>query len=237
MSANPTVSFVVPVHNGEHYLLECLHSILLQTVPPFEVLVIDDGSTDSSAQVASSCGPSVVCLREPHRGQGAARNRGVAAARGELIAFLDADDVIPPRKLETQLARFRARDDLQFSDAYIRNFWSPELPADQRLDRPREAFTHGEAPKPHSIITWVCRRELFEQVGGFDEQRRFGEDTEWRDRLDAGGVAAETVDAVLGFRRLHRHNLTRRHYDEYLREIVRRNRKRLEEMRSRRAER
>jgi glycosyltransferase involved in cell wall biosynthesis len=233
MRGDPTVSFVVPVHNGAVYLGECLQSILAQTVPPLEVLVVDDGSTDASAEIASACGAPVVSLRQRHRGQAAARNRGVAAAQGELVAFLDADDCIPPEKLERQIERFRTRADLQFCDAYIRNFWSPDLPATERLADPREAFTHGEAPKPRSIITWLCRRELFAQLGGFDERRTFGEDTEWRDRIDAAGVPAETLDLLLAFRRLHRGNLTRRRYDEYLREMVRRNRTRMEKLRSR----
>jgi glycosyltransferase involved in cell wall biosynthesis len=237
MRSDSTVSFVVPVRDGAAYLAECLQSILAQTVSPLEVLVVDDGSTDASAAIASACGAPVVCLRQPRRGQAAARNRGVAAARGEFVAFLDADDWIPPEKLERQLERFRARPDLQFSDAYTRNFWSPELPASERRLSPREVFTHGEALKPRSIITWLCRRELFARLGGFDEQRAFGEDSEWRDRIDAAGVPAETLEAVLAFRRLHRDNLTRTHYDEYLREVVRHSRRRVAEARSRRAER
>ncbi len=236
MTSAPEVSFVVPVHNGANYLAECLQSILAQTVPALEVLVVDDGSTDASAEMAMSFGAPVMCLRQPNRGQAAARNRGVREARGELVAFLDADDTIPPYKLERQLQRFRARADLQFCDAYIRNFWSPDLPASERVEDPREAFTHGETPKPHSIITWLCRRELFESLGGFDEQRTLGEDSEWHDRVEAAGVPAETIDSVLAFRRLHGGNLTRRRYDDYLREIARRHRKRMAEMRLRRAD-
>ena len=235
-ASDPTVSFVVPVHNGAAYLPECLKSILAQSVRPFEVVVVDDGSTDASAAIAADCGAPVRCVRQPHRGQAAARNRGVAAAQGELVAFLDADDWIPPDKLERQIARFRARPELQFCDAYIRNFWSPDLGVSERLEKPREVFTHGETPKPHSIITWLCRRELFAQLGGFDEQRTFGEDSEWRDRVEAAGVPAETLEAVLAFRRLHRDNLTRRRYDEYLREIARRHGRRIATMRSHRAE-
>ena len=231
MTSAPTVSFVVPVHNGVPYLAECLASILAQTVAPLEVLVVDDGSTDQSGDIARSLGDPVRCLRQPHAGVSSARNHGVAEAQGELIAFLDADDLLVPQKLERQLARFAANPDLQFCDAYSRNFWSPEIPLDARNVAPREIFTHGEAPKPRLIITWLLRRALFDRLGGFDVARRLGSDGEWRDRVDASGVSAETLDEVLAMRRLHANNLTRRSYDEYLRQVVRRCKERMDRVR------
>jgi glycosyltransferase involved in cell wall biosynthesis len=216
------VSFVVPVYNGERYLAECLDSILSQTVVPREVIVVDDGSTDGSVGIAQSFGEPVRCLRQPHSGVGSARNRGVAAARGDLIAFLDADDLAVPHRLEVQLARFSANPALEFCDAYSQNFWSSEIPVDARAIAPRERFTHGEVPKAALIITWLVKRALFERLGGFDEGLTMGEDAEWRDRMNRASVAAETVDDVLAMRRLHSDNLTRRNYDEYLRHVVRR---------------
>ena len=231
MTSVPTVSVVVPVHDGAAYLAECLASILEQTVAPLEVVVVDDGSTDRSGDIARSFGEPVRCLRQPHGGPASARNHGVTEARGEFIAFLDADDLLVPQKLERQLARFAANPDLQFCDAYSQNFWSPEIPPGARNVAPRETFTHGEVPKPNLIITWLLRRVLFDRLGGFDVARRLGEDSEWWDRVGASGVAAETLDEVLAMRRLHANNLTRRSYDEYLRQVVRRSKERMERAR------
>jgi glycosyltransferase involved in cell wall biosynthesis len=233
----PTVSFIVPVHDGARYLGECLASIRAQTIPPVEVLVIDDGSTDASGDVARAFGGPVRCLRQPHGGASKARNLGIAEARGELVAFLDADDLILPEKLERQLACFTADPKLQFCDAYTRNFWSPEIPVAERVVDPRERFTHGDAPKPGLIITWLCRRELFDRLGPFEPDLALGEDAEWRDRLEGADVPRETLDQVLALRRLHADNATRRRYDEYLRHVVRRSRARMRRARRGRAER
>ncbi len=223
----PDVSFVVPVHDGARYLAACLGSILSQSILPTEVIVVDDGSTDGSADIAKSFGPEVRYLLQQHSGAGSARNRGVGEARGELIAFLDSDDLAVPRRLEVQLARFAANPALEFCDAYSRNFWSPEIPMEARNAAPREHFTHGEAPKAGFIITWLLKRTLFERLGGFDETLTIGEDAEWRDRMDRARVEMETIEDVLAMRRLHSDNLTRRNYDEYLRHVVRRCRQRM----------
>lgn len=220
--ASPSVTFVVPVHDGARYLGECLTSILAQTVVPFEVVVVDDGSVDGSGDIARAFDPPVRCVRQQHRGAASARNRGVIEAQGDLIAFLDADDLVVPLKLERQLERFLADPALDLCDAYSRNFWTPEIAPEARNVVPRESFTHGEVPKPGLIITWLLRRTLFERLGGFDEGLTIGEDAEWRDRVDATGIVTETLDEVLAMRRLHADNMTRRHYDEYLRHVVRR---------------
>ena len=99
----PLVTVIVPCLNAEPTLGEALASVFAQTVPPEEVLVVDDGSTDRSVEVAHSFGPRVRVLRNPGRGPGAARRIGVTEARGRYIAFIDADDAIEPRKHELQL--------------------------------------------------------------------------------------------------------------------------------------
>lgn len=102
--ADPLVSVVVPVYNGERYLRETLESIVRQTCRDIEVLVVDDGSTDRSAAVADSFGPPVRVIRQENQGESVARNRGIDVARGTWIAYCDADDLWVPEKLEKQLA-------------------------------------------------------------------------------------------------------------------------------------
>lgn len=103
-TAHTAVSVVIPCYNAARFLPEALHSAVTQTHPPLEVLVIDDGSTDASAQVAENFGAPVRVLRQANQGEAVARNRGFDEASGEWIAFLDADDVWHPTKLERQVA-------------------------------------------------------------------------------------------------------------------------------------
>lgn len=220
-----SVSFIVPVRDGERYLAECLESILAQTTAPLEVIVVDDGSVDQSAAVAEAFGDPVRCVRRPASGPAGARNHGMALARGELLAFLDADDVALPDRLARQLACFADDPGLQLCDGWAQNFWSPDVPPEARTVAPQERHTHGDAPKPGMIITWLVRRELFDRVGGFDEARMIGEDSEWRDRVDRAGTPTMTVDRILARRRLHAGNLTRTHYDQFLQEVVGRSRR------------
>lgn len=99
-----SVSVVIPCYNASRFLRETLDSAIGQTHPPLEILVIDDGSTDDSANIARSYGPPVRVISQPNQGESVARNRGIDEARGEWIAFLDADDVWLPEKLARQLA-------------------------------------------------------------------------------------------------------------------------------------
>lgn len=94
---------VIPCYNAEPFLREALDSVLAQTVPPLEVIVVDDGSTDASAAIAESYGPPVRVIRQENQGESVARNRGMDEAKGEWIAFLDADDVWKPEKMAIQL--------------------------------------------------------------------------------------------------------------------------------------
>ncbi|MEQ8848772.1 glycosyltransferase family A protein [Botrimarina sp.] len=102
-AGTPTYSVVVPCYNGAPFLRETLDSVLAQTAPPLEILVIDDGSTDDSAAVAESYGDPVRVIRQPNQGESVARNRGIDEARAEWVAFLDADDLWRPSKLAAQL--------------------------------------------------------------------------------------------------------------------------------------
>jgi glycosyltransferase involved in cell wall biosynthesis len=109
--ADALVSVVVPVFAGERFLGDALDSVAAQTYPRTETIVVDDGSPDGSAQIAAAR-PGVRVLRERHRGVAAARNAGVSAVRGELIAFLDQDDEWQPHKLARQTAVLAERPEL-----------------------------------------------------------------------------------------------------------------------------
>lgn len=104
------VSLVIPCLNAERTLAQALESAFRQTVPPMEVLLVDDGSADNSVKIARSFGPRVRVLRNPRGSTGPARRLGAQAARGEFVALLDADDIIEPTKHERQLAVLEKSD-------------------------------------------------------------------------------------------------------------------------------
>src|SRR5262249_463443 len=159
---SPLISCIVPVFNGERYLREALESIFNQTYRPLEVIVIDDGSTDSTPSVVAGYGERVVHLRQANAGPGAAPHLRLRAAHGEFVAFLDARDLWPPETLARQMARFEARPELDVSVTHLQNFWIAELQEeaarwrDHRLLRPLPAY---------SLTALLARRVLFDRVG------------------------------------------------------------------------
>jgi glycosyltransferase involved in cell wall biosynthesis len=191
----PLVSVVIPVFNGERFLAAAIQSVLDQTHRPLEAIVVDDGSTDGSAAVARSF-EGVRVIEQEHAGPGAARNRGVAAATGELLAFLDADDLMPPGKLELQVAYLREHAGAGCV------LGRQELLIEPGTERPPWARA-GEAP----LMSMVVRAPLFAEVGGFDTAHTHGEDADWLLRARQRAPVA-TLDAVVLRRRIHPDNLS-----------------------------
>ncbi len=197
----PLVSCIIPLFNGERYIVETLDSVFAQTHQPLEVIVVDDGSTDRSAAVVRAYPSPVICLQQPNAGHAAARNQGISAASGSFVAFLDADDLWAPEKLTRQLERFTATPDLGVVFTHLENFYSPDAaPA----ARPQEdAFR----PLPgYSSVTMMARRELFSSVGLLDSTLQHGNDRDWFCRASEAGVRMEMLPDVLVSRRLHATN-------------------------------
>jgi glycosyltransferase involved in cell wall biosynthesis len=200
------VSCIVPVFNGERYLGEALESILKQSYRPIEIIVADDGSTDGTARVISQYGEQIRYLRQTNAGPAAARNLGLAAAQGEFVAFLDADDLWHPEKLERQMARFQARPELDYCLAHVQNFWVPELIEEEKR------FRDHRISKPipgYSTCTLLARRTLFTTVGQFNTAVNHADDTDWFLRASESGAAMEMLTDVLLYRRLHQTNISR----------------------------
>lgn len=212
------VSVVIPVHNGARYLGEAIASALGQTAPPLEVIVVDDGSTDGSAEVAHSFGSRVRVVAQPQSGAAAARNRGVSLARGDYLAFLDADDLWPAERLACQLAAFAAAPTLAAVFGAVEQFISPELPPEvaARLVCPSE-------PAPAAVAgTMLVARAAFQRVGAFDTRFHAGESLDWQARAEEAGLAMVMLPAVALRRRLHEANSTRLRPEataEYLRVV------------------
>ena len=200
------ISCIVPVYNGEHFLAEALDSVLAQSHPPMEIIVIDDGSTDGTPEVVARYREHVRYHRQENAGPAAARNAGLDIARGELIAFHDADDLWHPEKLALQLARFRERPDLEISIGHVKNFWMPELRhEEERL---------GDDPLKHPLPGYVfqamlARASVFESVGRLDSTIHGAEDADWFSRALTGGIALELLPDVVVYRRFHSMNMSR----------------------------
>ena len=213
----PLVSCVVPVFNAERHLAEALDSIFAQTHRPIEVVVVDDGSTDASAAVAEGYGERVRVIRQANAGPSAARAAGIDAARGELIAFLDADDVWLPEKLALQLGHLTAHPELDGVFCEIENFWEAEVAHEEARWRER-----GRVVGSYTMAALLARRELFERVP-FDPTWRHGDHVDWGLRVRDAGGRVELVPRVLVRRRRHAANMSRTDgeavFDDYFRLI------------------
>lgn len=218
MTAPRLVSCVVPAFNSAAYLREALESISAQTYRPIEIIVVDDGSKDDTAEVVAAYRPSVRFVTQPTAGPAATRNRGVREARGELIAFLDADDLWHPEKLARQTARLDARPELDVSVTHIENFWIPELAAEAERLRD-DARTH---PMPGYVtMTMMARRRVFDTTGLFDESLWHTDAGDWFLRAADAGAVIEMLADVLVLHRMHHANLSRRYGPDSRAEFVR----------------
>jgi glycosyltransferase involved in cell wall biosynthesis len=205
-AARPLVSCIVPVHNGEKFLGAALDSIAEQRYRPLEILVVDDGSTDGTAGVVAASGIDVRYVRQENAGGPAARNLGITLAEGAFVAFLDADDLWAPEKLDRQMARFTARRDLDISLAHAQNFWMPEVAVERRN---LEGHRRTQPVPGYTAGTLLARRELFSRLGLFNAAMRHGEQTEWFLRAREVGAVVEVLPDVLLHRRLHADNVSR----------------------------
>jgi len=201
------LSVLIPVWNGERYLAETIESVLQQQWQPIEIVVVDDGSEDGSAEVAAGFGDAVRCVRRPHRGLSAARNTALAAARGGFIAHLDADDLLPPGSIAVRMAAFTADPALEIVVGHQREFFSPDL---AEADRSRLALPASAKPG-HVAGTSIVRAECFRRLGGFDEQLRAFADLDWFIRAQETGARLRLLPDVVMHRRVHGRNMTLTH--------------------------
>jgi glycosyltransferase involved in cell wall biosynthesis len=195
------VSVVIPAYNAGRYIGEAIDSALAQSMP-VEVIVVDDGSTDATAAIAFGYGNRVRCIRLEHGGLSRARNRGLAAARHDLIAFLDADDRWAPSKLERQYAALATRPDIDMVFGHSVEFVSHEPECADLVAREKSAPNY-------SASAMLARRALFERVGGFSEKVQIGEFIDWYGRALIAGARTLILDDVIYHRRIHRTNMTR----------------------------
>jgi glycosyltransferase involved in cell wall biosynthesis len=229
----PRVSVIIPTYNYSRFLGEAVRSVLKQTFSDFELIVVDDGSTDNTKEVVDSfVDPRIRYIYQENRGVSAAQNTGIKASSGEYIAILGADDMWLPENLEFKVKVLDSRPEvgLVCSDGYIFDdgtgltlgkMWHLYFPGlDPRIASRwplRELLSRsGSFIRPQFT---VLRREVFTEVGYFDESLRIGEDWEMFIRA-VQCFPVEVLDVPLGYRRKHSAALTAsriRMYPEVLR--------------------
>lgn len=217
----PLVTIVIPAYNAARFVLQAIDSVLAQTHRAIEVVVVDDGSTDGTAEVVRRVtDPRVHLIRTANSGVGAARNTGWCAGRGELVAFLDADDRWLPTKLEEQLAYLAVHDHIGLVGSLMRYESPGGRPlgfTGTPLDRPEEwEAVRAAELMPFPISSVVARRPVLLETGGFDESLHHTipglvEDLDFVARAaDVTGVAC--VPRVLGVYRIHPGAATAQHF-------------------------
>jgi len=170
-SKKPLVSVIIPTYNRGWILKEAIDSVLAQDFTDFELIVVDDGSTDDTGQVLAAYDQKVIALDQSNRGVSAARNRGIGAASGQLIAFLDSDDLWLPRKLSTQVDFFHSNPGAvinQTEEIWIRNGVRVN-PKTRHHKFSGMIFEKSLALCLVSPSAVMMRRSLFDEVGLFDE--------------------------------------------------------------------
>jgi glycosyltransferase involved in cell wall biosynthesis len=204
MSAEAPVSVVVPLHNGERYVAAALESILGQTRPPREIIVVDDGSTDGGVEVAAGSGEKVRVIRQKQSGAATARNRGIAEITQPYVGFLDDDDLWVTDKTEIQLARMESHPELSGVFGHMSEFTSPDVPAEVAA-----RFKPNEAAQPSTLIScMLIRADELRRVGPLEEGSR-ADFLDWYLRARDMGLRFETLDALVVRRRIHDMNFSR----------------------------
>ncbi len=203
----PLVSCIIPVFNGEAHLGQAIDSVLSQDHPALEVIIVDDGSTDASADVARAHGDAVRYVLQSNGGPSSARNRGVQLARGALIAFLDSDDRWLPGKLSRQVALLSELTGLHGCLTHARLFWDGDgaIAAEEAAWPPERRIDTGGLMGS----TIVVRREVFETAGVFDATLPHSGLPEWFSRAREHGAVVQIIAEVLVERRMHAGNFSR----------------------------
>lgn len=218
----PLVSVIMPAYNARPYIAEAINSVLEQDYPHVELIVIDDGSRDGTAECAESFGERVKVIRQANAGVATARNKGLAEARGELIAFLDADDVWLPGKLKAQVEYLHAHPETGvvygvFSRWHAKPDGSFDPPPSPEVSDPQNSLIAEHSGWIYTkllfdnivhIITAMVRREVVEKLTGFDQSLPTGEDYDFWLRMSRH-FRADKLNRVLAYYRIHATSITK----------------------------
>ncbi|MGB5218248.1 MAG: glycosyltransferase family A protein [Smithella sp.] len=197
------ISVIIPAFNASLYLAEAIESVLAQTMPADEIIVVDDCSDDDSAGVAEKF-PRVHVIRQRNQGCAVARNTGIAASTGSWLAFLDADDIWLPAKLALQSDYLKLHSSCQAVFGMVENFFSPELDSEQRS----QLYCPPERMSGINAGTMLISRDNFFHVGEFNPSMRLSQFIEWFTRFSEAGMKHHVLPDLVMRRRVHVNNTT-----------------------------
>lgn len=199
MPAEPHISVIAPAFNAASFYDAWIASILAQNYPDLEVVLVDDGSTDDLAERAQA-GPGFLrYIRQQNRGPAAARNAGVSASTGELIAFLDLDDLWEPGHLKRAAAALATERHANVAQGLIRNFC---------YGRDGRPYYCSRAYRFINLGSAVFRRGVFDCCGALEEKMRFGEDFDFLIRCWEQGMVKHDIDELSLYYHRHEANMT-----------------------------
>ena len=200
---NPLVSIVVVTYNRAHFLKDALDSILRQTFKDYEIVLVDDGSTDNTKEIVEQY-EGIRYIYQEHGGISKARNSAVKAAKGKWIATLDSDDLWKEQKLQKQMDYLQAHPDCRIVYTAYGNF--TDILADKLDERQRNLLQIAEKwYLPSALID----TKLFSEIGLYDETLQWGEDIDWIIRLKfSRAVVEHRLDEILYLRRVHTSNIS-----------------------------
>ena len=199
------VSVIIPVYNGELYLAEALDSVFAQYYRPIEVIMVDDGSTDHTVSVAKRYS-QVHYFHQTNQGPPAARNTGLSYCKGDLIAFLDADDLWIPGKLSMQVAYLESHPEVGCVIGRMKNFLQESIPRPSWVND--SIFANN--PDAYSLGSMLAHRWVFERVGQFNTSNKRGDNIDWLIRLNELKLMYYKMPEVLLLRRIHSNNISQK---------------------------
>ncbi len=206
----PLVSVIITMYNKERYIAEAVDSVFAQTYNTFEIVLIDDGSTDGGAAIVKGYPEKLRYHHQQNAGIAAALNCGVSRARGELIAFLDGDDVWLEHKLQAQVRLLLQHPEFDMVFAHLQQFISPDIDEAQR----RRIVIPKEIVAGYFKGTLLIRRGALERVGPFDDQWKVGDFVDWYLRATDAGLRGHMMKDIVMKRRIHDNNMGIHQKDE-----------------------
>lgn len=198
------ISVIIPFYNAHKYIFAAVESILSQSVPVNEIIIIDDASECGLTSVKFAQDKIKIIRFSENKGVAAARNEGIRQAKGNILAFLDADDLWCAQKLSNQLEILHEDPRIEAVYGYVKQFASPELP----LEAVRKYCIDTEARTGYLAGSLLVKKEAFLRAGFFNEDFRTGEFIEWRARAIRKGITEAVIEDVVLLRRIHGENLT-----------------------------